>query len=970
MKRETKKSLRSLLVITMALVMLFGIIPLGVVAVFGDDIGSVEQSESQNEELGSYAEGGIFPVPASDYDITYVLGLAGATHSNPSTFSAADLPISLSDPTGPPGYVFRGWVPSNTIPVGTIGDRTFTASWFRLIDAQSAVFIEGNYRIEISAAGTGSSIRFGMRTLYEGLELFNHQDIQPNGSGQFWQRLDCCLGFSFLIHIQGNDLSGAVGHLIGGGAYDVVYLDYDERLISVDFLRRQNTVQTVRVAPPVPATRLGYEFAGWLRECNGEIYQPGSTFVMPENIVFFRAQWRRDPTQTMTITYVVGLGQGSVTPPNETIHVLDTPTGSTATAATGYRFVNWTNAADAEVSASANWVPAAGGVSRTYTANFERDPTQTKTITYVVGLGQGSVTPPNETIHVLNPPTGSTATAATGYRFVNWTNAAGAEVSANANWVPAAGGAFRTYTANFERDPTQTYTITYIANLGGSVNPASETNQILTAPSGSTATALPGFTFVNWTDSEGEIVSVNANFVPEARENATFYANFRPNEDIELTVNFFLQGTTTPVAASVTRTGLTMGASHPETAPTIAGHALVGADTQTITLAATGNVITFYYTVYYYYAPPGADPEGSIEKRADRRVTLIEHPINYIITVTNTSDEVMSGFTVIDEIDTDHVRFAEGTLRVNDEVHANATYADGVIRVELDDLEPGDVVVIRFGVIVLREAVGQVVYNTATLSHPTYGDVSASANVEVEVLSIVPNLTHFSYLIGYEDGTVRPRSNISRAEVATIFFRLICDEYRADIWSQENDFSDVLMRNWHNNAVSTMANEGFLLGYRDGTFRPNNAITRAEFATIVSRFMNVRYTGENKFSDIDGHWAATAINSVAYVGWVTGYGDGTFRPNNTITRAEAAAIVNRIFLRHPESVEDLLSDMTTWPDNANRNMWYYLHIQEATNSHNHEMKDCGIFETWTELIPARDWRVLQLPTSTPQCIMD
>jgi len=330
----------------------------------------------------------------------------------------------------------------------------------------------------------------------------------------------------------------------------------------------------------------------------------------------------------------------------------------------------------------------------------------------------------------------------------------------------------------------------------------------------------------------------------------------------------------------------------------------------------------------------------------------------------------MSGFTVIDEIDTDHVRFAEGTLRVNGEVHANASYADGVIRVELDDIEPEGVVVIRFGVIVSREAAGEVIYNTATLSHPNYGDVSVSERVEVEVLSIVPNLTHFSYLIGYEDGTVRPRSNISRAEVATIFFRLICDEYRADIWSQENNFRDVSMRHWHNNAISTMANEGFLLGYRDGTFRPNNAITRAEFATIVSRFMNVRYTGANKFSDIDGHWAATAINSVAYVGWVTGYGDGTFRPNNTITRAEAAAIVNRIFLRHPESVEDLLPGMITWPDNANRNMWYYLHIQEATNSHNHEMKDCGIHETWTELIPPRDWRVLQLPTSTPQCIMD
>ena len=802
MRKGTRKSL---FVLTMALVMLFSMIPFGAAAVNGEN-----QSGGQEEALSSYAEENVFPVPATEFNITYVLGVDGATHSNPATSTAADLPLTLTDPIGPAGYVFRGWRPSDRIPVGTDGDVTFTASWFRFINRQLVVFIEGNYRIEISAQHQGSNIRFGVRTYYDGILECEHENIRNyGGQGRFWQYLNCNLGFSFRVYIQGNDLQGAVERLLNERTHDIVYQDYDGSHIARYVLRHYRDQQTVRDAPPVPPTRPGHVFGGWIRSCNGDTYQPGRTFRMPDNDVVFTAQWRPRTDLGYTVRY--------------------------------YR----------------DTLDAAGFIAS------------------VAGQGTvGAVVPIDPTYRNLHRPTG--------YQ-----------------------------------------------------------EGVVQAGSQLTITADP-------TDNVIRIL-------------------YLPRNDITLTVNYFLQGTTDSVAPTVTRTGLTMGAVRTETALTIAGHTLVSAPTQTIELAETGNVITFFYTAYY--EEPIESP-GTIAKRADRRVTLIEHPINYIITVTNTSDEVMSGFTVTDEIDRDLVRFAAGTLRVNGEVSANATYADGVIRVELDDIAPGGVVVIRFGVIVSREAAGEVIHNTATLSHPNHGDLSVSESVEVEVLSIVPNLTHFSYLIGYDDGTVRPRAEISRAEVATIFFRLICDEYRADIWSQENNFRDVSMRHWHNNAVSTMANAEFLLGYRDGTFRPNNAITRAEFATIVSRFMNVRYTGANRFSDIDGHWAATAINSVAYVGWVTGYGDGTFRPNSTITRAEAAAIVNRIFLRHPESVEDLLPGMITWPDNANRNMWYYLHIQEATNSHNHEMKDCGIFETWTELIPARDWRVLQLPTSTPQCIMN
>ena len=227
---------------------------------------------------------------------------------------------------------------------------------------------------------------------------------------------------------------------------------------------------------------------------------------------------------------------------------------------------------------------------------------------------------------------------------------------------------------------------------------------------------------------------------------------------------------------------------------------------------------------------------------------------------------------------------------------------------------------------------------------------------------------HLAYIIGYpEDGSVRPSANITRAEVATIFFRLISDQHRVDVWSQTNPFADVVLIDWFNNAISTLANDGLLMGYPDGYFRPNQSITRAEFATIVIRVMGYSHVEKpgSSFNDISGHWAQNHIHTAHYLGWVQGYGDGTFRPDQAITRAEVAALVNRSLNRLPEHPGDLLPNMVTWPDNMNENAWYYLYIQEATNSHYHEMKADGIHERWTELILPREWWRLERPDSNP-----
>ena len=226
---------------------------------------------------------------------------------------------------------------------------------------------------------------------------------------------------------------------------------------------------------------------------------------------------------------------------------------------------------------------------------------------------------------------------------------------------------------------------------------------------------------------------------------------------------------------------------------------------------------------------------------------------------------------------------------------------------------------------------------------------------------------HHAYIIGYPDGTVRPNNNITRAEVATIFFRLISDDFRVTIWSQTNPFPDVVLQDWFNNAISTLANADFLFGYLDGSFRPNQSMTRAEFSALLVRIVNGENgtAGDTSFTDVAGHWAVNYIYAAYALGWVQGFGDGTFRPDRFITRAEVAALVNRALNRLPEYPSDLLEDMVTWPDNMNQNAWYYLYIQEATNSHEHEMKDCGTRETWIELLTPREWWRLERPNSNP-----
>ena len=212
---------------------------------------------------------------------------------------------------------------------------------------------------------------------------------------------------------------------------------------------------------------------------------------------------------------------------------------------------------------------------------------------------------------------------------------------------------------------------------------------------------------------------------------------------------------------------------------------------------------------------------------------------------------------------------------------------------------------------------------------------------------------HFAYVVGYSDGTVRPSANISRAEVATIFFRLLKSDIRDGNLTADNEFSDVSDGQWHNKAISTMAKLGIVKGRRADRFDPDASITRAEFAAICARFNTKPVENSGSFSDISGHWAENEIERAAAFGWISGYPNGTFRPDARITRAEAMTMINRVLCRMPQSKSDLLDSMVTWPDNKPSD-WHYLAVQEATNSHDFDRQG-EVGESWTKLTSVPDW---------------
>ncbi len=222
-----------------------------------------------------------------------------------------------------------------------------------------------------------------------------------------------------------------------------------------------------------------------------------------------------------------------------------------------------------------------------------------------------------------------------------------------------------------------------------------------------------------------------------------------------------------------------------------------------------------------------------------------------------------------------------------------------------------------------------------------------------KVPEILKGGDHFAYVFGYPDGTVQPEGQITRAEVAAIFCRLIEDDVKAPYVNDKAPFDDVAENAWYAPDIAIMYGLGIAGGYPDGTFRPDAPITRAEFTAMASKLDDLTVLSDRVFPDIAGHWAEESILLCVEAGWMGGYEDGTMRPDRNITRAEAMSIVNHVLCRQPETIDDLHEDMIHWPDNADTTKWYYITVQEATNGHKYELKENG-YEHWTEMDNAEE----------------
>lgn len=381
--------------------------------------------------------------------------------------------------------------------------------------------------------------------------------------------------------------------------------------------------------------------------------------------------------------------------------------------------------------------------------------------------------------------------------------------------------------------------------------------------------------------------------------------------------------------------------------------------------APSGNVITFgekdkstgkypYMLTYY---------KGTATKNADNTYTITSGEKTYTYTPYDTNGEVNGSvsdeFFVLEM----NVPVVSLDLKYNLSLTSKRT-STGTYEVPTNESA-------TLAYTSANQSGGTVDFNEPTVSYTVKSSSGSHSGGSRPSLN---TKDHYGYIIGYPvdyytgqpttDQTkkpVRPEGKITRAEVATIYFRMLTDESRTKFWSQSNSYSDVKTGDWFNNAVSTLSNAGIIAGYEDGSFRPNGYITRAEFATIAARFFDVTYNGKDLFPDISGHWAKDYINQAANKGFVNGYEDGTFKPDRNITRAEAVTLVNRTLDRHPDK-SHFTKDMLVWPDNMDQTKWYYADMQEATNSHTYQMKensDKTKYENWTKTLPIRNWEALE-----------
>lgn len=554
---------------------------------------------------------------------------------------------------------------------------------------------------------------------------------------------------------------------------------------------------------------------------------------------------------------------------------------------------------------------------------------------------------------------------------------------ANVTWTATWNAGTRTWNVSVSKDRIEVehaekVTVRFDCQVTGMTNPPDQTvtkGEKATAPDMTDAKyERTGYTFEGWYETAA-CTGEKFNFTTAINADKTLYAKWTPRTDIPYTVKYLEEGTNKELHAAKTGTG-TFNTTVQVTAEAISGYTLVGSSPRDLKLEnVSGNELIFYYT---------KDP------------VKVSYTVHYYLDGTTTkvaADKVVNNVNAGTEVTEDAISVTGYTAAAptQQKLNLSATGTNEIIFYYTKNAGTQVAYTIRY----LKEGTGEallpaysgtgVAGNSLTVTAPAIDGYTALAptsytitlNAEAakniitfyyrEATSTIPagepakepfnknanprqlnRDDHFAYIKGYPDGTVRPEASLTRAEAAAILYRVMEKSCVERFHAESSSFRDVPDGKWYTTYVATLEKAGVIVDSKDGNFRPNDAITRAELASMLAQFANVT-GGTNTFSDVPAtHWAADYIAAAVRSGWIQGYPDGTFRPEQTIKRAEMTAMVNRALGRDPQSASDLLEGMKTWKDNADPTAWFYLDIQEAANGHTYARKTGG--EYWTGLV--------------------
>lgn len=729
-----------------------------------------------------------------------------------------------------------------------------------------------------------------------------------------------------------------------------------------------------------------WTFQGWKRSDTGD--PAGTSFTMPNHDLTLTAQWEFTP-HVYTVEYDLNGGSGTAPAAHTSYEYTElngkdgaeTPSGIPfgalvqlkdfpGRAPTGQYFAGWglTEKGPVAYEPGQNVSNASLGITEkdaTVTLYAIYAEEQTITVEFRGNNPQwGAVTTRSGSFTVTDSVAEKTVTSkaepSPGYHFVEWTKG-GERVSTDqtltvrsSDFTEGQAGQTFVYVAHFE--PNR-FTVHFDQNTEDTVKGTMADQKFQYAEAENAylrpnAFVRPGYRFLGWSETSGEQVNVvyadQAKFLGVPADNGaivTLYAQWQAYSSVTIRYTAVPNDLGT---VTLNKENQTASAATQETgSPDPAREEIVGATATATTTAAQGSVFEGWY-----------DQNGkllSTERRYEPKTVngLYEggsyvayfHAKQYTLRFNaNGGEGTMGDLTYTHGQDQSLTKC--GFTRAGYDFLGWATAADGgVVYHDQQSLS------------ITQDTTLYAVWKQQPNQGGSGGGHHNSGGTQEKPDETPPttlnDTDHYAYIVGYEDGTIRPNGHITRAEAATVFFRLLTDEARDANLTDRSPYPDVSAGAWYNKAIATLSRMGILSGYEDGSFRPNATVTRAEFAAMAARFDTEAKPVDTPFTDLTGCWAADEIAKAYGKGWVNGYGDNTFRPNGPITRAEAVTLINRVLRRLPETDKDLLPDERTWPDNP-ETFWGYLALQEASNSHLYDRKSDG-YETQTKILPPRDW---------------